>query len=62
MGQVKKMAEDISWALGYEGDLDAPVVRYALEHFDCYMHSKPLEAKDMAIQAGRNAQKYVEGI
>ena len=31
MGMMKKIAEDISYSLGYDGVLDAPVVRGCLE-------------------------------
>jgi len=57
MGFMKKLVEDMSYELGYYGNLDAPMARYAIDKLSCYMAVMPIEeAITMAIQSGRIAQ------
>jgi len=63
VGQMKKIAEKISYALGYEGVLDAPVVRTCLEKLSCYMEAMPFdEAVKMALEGARIAEREIDKI
>ncbi len=63
MGQMKKIAEKISYSLGYDGVLDAPVVRGCLEKLSCYMETMPfMDAVKMALEGAVIAKREVDKI
>jgi len=63
MGKMRELAEEISYGLGYDGVLDAPIVKGCLEKLSCYMGTMPFEeAVKMAVQGAKIAQREMDKI